>query len=128
MEDSAELEFVQKGSVCAIAPEESSSDPVWFIKIENIHEEIDTDITDDYHHTVKKGSSCIEGRFLEHYGASTKTELTFELSKKMTYFYKDSIVYPLVSFREKKPKHVFIKKTDHFDVVNYVSHYGMSII
>ena len=79
----------------------------------------------------KKGSDCVEGRYLEHHGATNKTEMKYEISRKKTLFYKESVVYPLVSFREEiksNQKHfIFIKKVEYVDVVEYVNHYGMSI-
>ena len=68
---------------------------------------------------------------MEHHGATNKTEMKYEISRKKTLFYKESVVYPLVSFREEiksNQKHfIFIKKVEYVDVVEYVNHYGMSI-
>ena len=41
--ESSLLDCIQPDTVCAIAPEESSLNPVWFIKIEHIHMDTEED-------------------------------------------------------------------------------------
>ena len=48
------------------------------------------------------------------------------LATKLHLYNKESIIYPLVSFREKK-RNIFIKKTDYSDVVTFVNYHGMSV-
>ena len=41
--ESSLIDFIQPDTVCAMAPEESSLDPVWFIKIDHIHMDTEED-------------------------------------------------------------------------------------
>lgn len=118
-------EFILPGSYCAVAPDSSSQDSLWFIKIVDTVE-TNVEITDDYGNRIAPGLSCIEGRFLEKVEASAKGFL-FKLSKKKTYFFRESVVYPFVQFTMAK-KGYHLSTMEYVEILNYVESNGLSRI
>ena len=85
-------EVLLKGVVVAVAADERHTDVVWFIKIEE-EESVATDtLKDDYGNIIKAGQSYLKGKFLERISAGNK----YRVAKKLTYFYRETIVYPFV--------------------------------
>ena len=77
-------------SYCAVASDSSSPDSIWFIKIIDTLE-TNVEITDNYENKIVPRKSCIEGRFMENVEVSAK-DFFFELYKRKTYFFKESVV------------------------------------
>ena len=61
-----------------------------------------------------------KGHFLELV-SSTKDSTIFQLSKKVTYFYKDRVMYPYVEIEAGK-KRLFLKNTDNMDIRCHIEH------
>ena len=58
-------------------------------------------VSDDYGNVIGVGQSFIEGSYLEEVN-STKNGITYKLSKKIVFFYKESVVYPFAQLTEKR--------------------------
>ena len=57
--------------------------------------------TDDYGHKIPTGMKFLKGHFLELV-STTKDSTIFCLSKKVTYFDKETVVYPYVEIEAGK--------------------------
>ena len=68
-------------------------DSVWFIKIIGTLE-TNVEITDDCQNKIASEQSSTEDRFMEKVEVSAKV-LLFKLSKKKTYFFKESVFFSI---------------------------------
>ena len=75
-------------------------------------------ISDDYGQVVPNDVSFVKGRFLEKSVASTKYQM-YTLSKRITHFYSESVVYPFVSFEATK-KGFKLTMNDYTDILQFV--------
>ena len=75
---------------------------VWFILVDEVEKTIDKPIVDGYGNIVAPGQPFLSGCFLE----STANKSLYVLSTKKTFFYKESIVYPLVQASSSKKGYV----------------------
>ena len=74
-------EFIQPGSLCALAAERKSTDMFWCMKIER---EGVGPVTDDYGFGIPEWCNYLLIRFLE--AAENKKLITYKLIKKITFF------------------------------------------
>ena len=72
-----------------------------FIKVKEIDCINLKDDVDDYSHVIPAGMTYIKGNFLERM-ESKKNSSTFKISKKCTFFYKESVVYSYAELLEIK--------------------------
>ena len=79
---------------------------MWFIKVKEIDRINLKDDVDNYGHVIPAGMTYIKGNSLERMG-SNKHSSTFKISKKCTFFYKESVVYPYVELLENREGFVF---------------------
>ena len=106
---------LSKDLVVAVAAADNSLDTVWFVKI---IEEMRTDknaVKDKYGNTIQAGQPFLSGHFLE----STRHPNYYTESKKTTYFYKESVVYPCVQVEHTKKGHL-ITSEEYLNIINYV--------
>ena len=69
----------------------------------------------------------LEGHFLEKDERfTTSKKLAFKLSKKVTYFYKESIVYPYVNID--KGKRLTLDMTDYTDISYHIENNGYVLV
>ena len=68
---------------------------------------------DDYKNVIVPGLCYIEGRFMESVDVLAKG-LLYKLSKKKTFFFKESVVYPCVQFKGHK-KGFFLSMEEYVD-------------
>ena len=111
--------FLTPESIVAIAADKKSIDTIWFIKVieaECVND--DEDEHDAYGHSVPKGVAFMKGNFLEKIQDSTNGQI-FKLSKKITFFYKESVLYPYVNFKETK-KGLVLSSSEYTDIIHYV--------
>ena len=66
---------------------------VWFVVVEVRNCTSDDNRTDDYGHVVPAGFKFNKGHFLELVNYTVKDRI-YKQSRKITYFYKESILYP----------------------------------
>ena len=73
------------------------------------------------------GTHYLKGHFMEKTAHSTKTHQTYSLSKKTTYFYKESVVYAFVQFEESK-KGFKLDGNHYAEILNFVEKNNFSYI
>ena len=108
-------------SFCAVAPDlenNPANESVWFIMVTEISMARKEEI-DDYQNIVPKGVEFIKGHFLEKIQSGSKGILYKLESKKVTYFYKETIRFPYVQFSSTK-KGFLLSMTEYVDVLNSV--------
>ena len=79
--------------------------------------------TDNYGFTVAKAREFFSGEYLEQAG-ETRHKTSFQEIKKTMFFYKTSVVYPLVNF-EKNKNLYSISQIDCCDIISYTERFGM---
>ena len=121
-------DFLSTGSFCAVAADKSSPDTMWFILITEEECIVNCDSIDDYGFKVAAGQPFLKGHFLEKVG-ECRGGIKFKAqTKKHTYFYKDSVVYPFVNFVQSGDDLYTISDIDNYEVLCYVEHFGISPI
>ena len=110
---------------CAVAADKSSPDTVWFIQVKDSYN-ASVQMTDDYNNIIAAGMDYVEGKFLEKLHVVQKGTL-YKLSKKKTYFFKDSVVYPFVQFTTAK-KGLLLSNEEFVTILNYTESIGLSSI
>ena len=107
-------------SFCAIAPSESSTEPVWFVKIISEEKETADYLEDDSGHQMIPNAKFYEAKYLESI-SSNKQYNKYKLSKKTIYLYKESIIYPFANFIESKKEHEFLLSQEELcEILVYV--------
>ena len=100
-ESEAIEDFLLSQSYCAVAADQKSKDTIWFIKITNKSSAIDS-MSDDYGNKIAPDQQYLEGHFMEE-TVSLLKGYTYKLNeKKKTFFFKETVVYPFVQFKETK--------------------------
>lgn len=113
-------EFIQPGSLCALAAERKSTDMFWCMKIER---EGVGPVTDDYGFGIPEWCNYLLIRFLE--AAENKKLITYKLIKKITFF---SVNVLLICEPPRKNELFFISISEFWDILNYIEHFGLSAL
>ena len=116
--------------MCAVAADENSFDPFYFIYI-NGSNVAEFDIMDDFHHLIRKDQNYVSGYYLEKRFDTAKGKTYSVNMKKNVFFYKESIVRPFVNFVENengKRKTMFISNEEYCEVIYFVEETKMSMI
>ena len=117
------IDFIFPDSIVVVPADEKSLDTVWFIKV--INENIsDNDTIDDYGNTIPGNTCYFSGHFLERV-CHNKNDQLFKISKKVTFFYKDNVIYPYVPVVETK-KGVILKNDEYTDIIRYFENINLS--
>ena len=97
------LEFILPDSYVAITAEETSLDTTWFVKINKIDccGNGNGKDTDDYGHVIPPGAKFLKGHYLEKLVHATTASQTHTFYKGYL-LYKESVVYPFISFELSK--------------------------
>ena len=107
--------FLQVNSICAVAADNRSYEIVWFVKIIE-------KVLDDCGAKVTEGETVLQGHFLEK-SNQTKSGQTYKLtSNKTTLFYKESVVYPLVNYKDVLGNY-FLSNNNFYEVISCVEHF-----
>ena len=112
------IDFLPENSFVAVAAGNNSIDTVWFVKIIDSDCLSDGSCVDDYGNAIGQGVTYLKGHFLEKIDEKNDHKL-YKLSKKQTFFYKESVVYPFVTFQETK-KGLKLKHSDLMDIIQFV--------
>lgn len=98
--ESVLTDLLTEDVIIAVAADTKSIDSIWFIQFK---QKLSSDIpaTNDYGHIIPPGVNFFCGHFLERESCSTHAIL-FKISKKKTYFYKESVLYPFVEVETTK--------------------------
>ena len=83
-------------------------------------------MTDDYNNIISPGMDHFEGKFMEKVHIEPKGTL-YKLSKKKTYFFKESVVYPFVQFKGSK-KGFLLSNEEFVTVLNFIESTELSSI
>lgn len=111
-------DFICPDSIVAVAADERSADTIWFIKVlENECVEC-VDVKDDYENVVVRGESFFKGHFLEMI-KEKKSHKVFKLSSKITFFYKESVIYPFINMEETDKGFHQLHNNDLVDIINF---------
>lgn len=115
-------DLIFNGSIVAVAAEERSPDTVWFIIIDESKNVCNNEVVDGYGNKIPPRQHYLSGRFLER---SSISETLHIASKKTTFFYKETIVYPCVQVTCTK-KGYEITKEELCEILAFVQDNGMS--
>lgn len=117
-------DFIVPGTYVALRATDIQM-PVWFVKVTEVDcINLQESVTDDYGNHIPKGMKFISGIFLEKDSRmSSFKDLVFFPEKKVTFFYKESVVYPFVNIREEK-KGLSLSLLDYGDIIRYVEEMG----
>ena len=102
-------EFFAVDSIVAVAVAENSPDTLWFIKVTKEVEESDQNLEDSWGNVVLVGQMHLRGYFLEREYSTAKGHLFKLNTKRETFLFKESIVYPFVNVEEQKKGLFFVK-------------------
>ena len=105
--------FDLKDSFCAIASSETSTEPVWFVKIISEEKEASDFIEDESGHQIIPNSRYYEAKYLET-TTSNKDFFKYNLSKNTIFLYKESVIYPFANFLEGKKEQEFLLTRDDY--------------
>ena len=119
-------DFVTVDAVVALSAPKKSMDTFWLIKVARVNQVHTTTEVDSYQHEIAPGMVHLSGHFLERdEKLSTVKSYVFNQSKDITFFYKESILYPYVNVKEKNNK-LILSTTDYTDILYYIEKNGFS--
>ena len=101
----------------------SSQDTVWITKVIEVNR-VDpvNESVDSYKHIVAPAIIHLAGHFLaKNEKTSTLKSTMFKLSTDITYFFKESIVFPYVNIQEGK-KGLTLSMTDYADILYHIEY------
>ena len=124
-ESTSVTDLLTENVVVAVAAESKSIDNIWFIQFKRCITN-DTPSTDDYGHVIPAGVNFLCGHFLEREYKSTHATL-YKISKKKTFFYKESVLYPFVQVEPTK-KGVQVTNIELANINYYLEENGFSAI
>ena len=116
--------FITSGAIITVSPAKKSDDTVWFIRVVDIKCCSKKPSTDDYGHIIPPGMNFLQGNFLERV-SSSKSYILFKCSKKITYFYQETILFPFVEMEETNKD--FILKNENYTDLYHIENTGMLI-
>ena len=119
-------EFIMPDSIVAVAAPKKSINTFWLIKVVEVNRVCHTKEIDSYQHEIAPGMVHLRGHFLERdeKHSNTKTYV-YNLSKDITYFFKESILYPYVNIEEENNR-LSLSVTDYTDILYYTEKNGFS--
>ena len=103
---------------------DNSRDTVWFVEIVKSKCEMDVYLIDDYGHTAKAGMKFVVRHFLE-LQYTTKKYHVYNVSKKNTFMYKESVLYPFVNVSVTKIG-IVIANEEFTEIFSYIQINGFS--
>jgi hypothetical protein len=108
----------------AVAAPKDSMDSMWFVKVAKIDCIELEDVIDSYKHKVPAGTSFMKGHFLER-DNEHKHHTTFKITGKLTFFYKESVLFPYVQMVLKNNKYV-LHNSDWLEIQYHVEQNGFA--
>ena len=123
-------EFVSVGTYVAVAARKSEGavwavDPFWIIKVTEVNRvDLVNPSVDSFGFQIQPKQLHLAGHFLEkNEQRTTMKKMGFDLSKKISFFFKESILYPYVNINEEK-RGLSLEMTDYTDILYYVEKNG----
>ena len=117
-------EYVVPDTYVAVAADSKSIDTVWFIKVAENNCISRGDDVDDYGHMIIENVKFNKGHFLERVSHLSNREI-YKVSKKVTYFYSESVIYPFVDFKEEK-KGLALYNDELSNIIHYIEENNFS--
>ena len=114
--DNTVVSFLTSGSIVGIA--ENRKSIVWFTRVIEAECVSENAELDDYRHSIAKGIAYMKCCFLGTLMDSANGQI-FKISRKVTFFYKGSVLYPYVNFTESK-KGLILSNNEYTDINHYV--------
>ena len=82
---------------------------------------------DDYELKIPAGMVYHSGHFLERDDRYSSVKATvFNLSKKVTYFYKESILYPFLNIEKDSKERLSLSAIGYTDMLRFIENNGFS--
>ena len=97
-DDEGRYDFIFPQMYVAVAADDNSLDPMWFIKVLEVDCCGNGKDGDDYGNIILVGVNFIKGHFMERSVFLNSKYQAYKLSRKVTFFYKESVVYLNVNF------------------------------
>ena len=123
-------EFVSVGTYVAVAAPKSTDtvwvvDPFWLIKVTEVNRiDFENESVDSFGRKIAPKVMHLAGHFLErNQRISTSKNMGYNLSKNVTYFFKESILYPYVNVQEGK-RGWMLDMTDYTDILYHIEQNG----
>ena len=102
---------------------EKDTDTIWFIQVTETNCISDKNEKDSYDHIIPPGSNFMKGHFLERL-YETKSSTIYKLkAKKVTYFYKETVIFPYVNVKESK-KGLEVDNKEFTDIICHAEQIG----
>lgn len=116
--------FILPNSIVAVAASPSSFDTIWFVHVQEAYVTYGEASQDDYGHIIPPGTFFHTGKFYERCN-TTKTGTIYNLSKKMTFFYSESVVFPFVELEERKNGY-FLSNSHYSEILCHMEETGFT--
>ena len=101
----------------------ASQDVVWLIQISESKCISEQPETDSYGNTIIPGAHYLKGVFFEKL-YNQEDHALFKLSKEVTFFYRETIIYPFV-YLEGTKKGFKLMNSDYSDIIRYAEMRGL---
>ena len=123
-DDTEAMDFITPECIVAVAAPEKDIDTVWFIKVPETGCQNTEPVSDDYNHVIPAGMLYMAGNFLERM-SSSKSGTLFKLSKKVTFFYNETVVFPYVEMEEGK-RSLILQNKQYMDTILHLEETGFA--
>ena len=117
-------DMIVPDTIVAVAAPEDSMDQLWFVKVLRVDCVELEDVFDTYKNKIPAGLTFLKGQFLEKDNIH-KHHTTYKLSQGLTYFYKESVLFPYVQMVVKNNKFV-LHNQDWLDIQYHVEQTGFA--
>ena len=117
--------FFPPNSICAIAAAELSRETGFFVRIIENDCVSDNIETDDFNHKVLPGQYFLKAYYPEKASDTKKGYVYTENTRKIVFIFRETIVYPFVSFKKRQSK-LFYISMEHFCEILYFVDGGMA--
>ena len=124
-------EFVDVGTYVAVATPKSTEtvwvpEQFWIVKVSEVNRLTMEECIDDFGQHIGPKMMHLAGHFLEkEEKLSTKRKVGYCLSNKITYFYKESVLYPYINIVEEK-RGLSLDIKEYTEILLYIEQNGFS--
>ena len=123
--DSVSSDFIFPGTIVDVRPDQASNDKFYLIEVTESNCVAADDIVDDNGIRIPINAEFLKGFPLENVPPYTnKTHYIYEQSKKSTYFYKESVLYPYMQMEFRKIK-ILLSKEEFVTIDNIIIANGL---
>ena len=120
-------DFILPKTFITVPAPEKSRDNFWFIQVLEVNRVCEAVQVDDYGLKIPAGMVHHSGHFLERDDRYSSVKATvFKLSKKVTYFYKENILYPFLNIQQDSKERLSLSAIDYTDMLHFIENNGFS--